>query len=143
METRKQAHVVYRCEYHLVLATRYRRKIFVKGVKSFLKLKLIEFRKYYPDVEYMETNIQPDHVRMVIRIPPKYSVGSIVQLIKTNTAKSLREQFEFLKYVFYGRGGIWSVGYFVSTVGLDESKILAYVKYQEREDFGQAKLDLK
>ena len=143
METRKQAHAIYRCEYHIVLASRYRRKIFVRGVASFLKLKLLELRKYYPDVEYMQTNIQPDHVHLVMRIPPKYSVALIIQLIKTNTAKSMREQFEFLKYVFYGRGGIWSVGYFVSTVGLDEDKILAYVKYQSREDYGQAKLDLK
>ena len=143
METRKQAHVVYRCEYHIVLTTRYRRKIFVKGVKSWLKIKLLELRKFYPDIEYMEINIQPEHVHLVMCIPPKYSVGSVIRIIKTNTAKTMRERFDFLRYVFYGHGGIWSVGYFASTIGLDEDKIMAYVRYQEREDFGQAKLELR
>jgi len=143
MEVRRQAHAFYRCQYHIVITTRYRRKIFKLGVKAYLKLKLLEIKKYYPDIEYTETSIQPDHVHLVMIIPPKYSISMIVQTIKQNTAKSLREKFEFMKYVFYGRGGIWSIGYFVSTIGLDEKTVQDYVRRQEREDLGQAKLELK
>ena len=70
------------------------------------------------------------------------SIAKIVQVMKANTGKALKEKFEFLKERYYGRGGIWSVGYFVSTVGLDEKMILRYVRYQEKEDLGQAKLAL-
>ena len=140
MQTRRQAHAVYRCEYHIVITTRYRRKIFKKGVKQYLERKLVEVRKYYPDIEFIVYNIQVDHVHLVLSFPPKYSPGKIVQIIKANTGKALRDRFSFLQYVFFGRGGIWSVGYFVSTVGLDEDMIEKYVRYQQREDLGQAKL---
>ena len=102
--------------------------------------KLDEVRKYYPEIEYIERNIQPDHVHIVINFPPKYSIAQVVQIIKQNTGKALRDKFEFIRERYYGRGGIWSVGYFVSTVGLDEETIRRYVKYQEKEDLGQAKL---
>lgn len=143
MEVRRQAHAFYRCQYHIVITTRYRRKIFKGGVKPYLKLKLLEIKKYYPDVQFVETSIQPDYVHLVMIIPPKYSISNIIQAIKQNTAKSLREKFEFMKYVFYGRGGIWSIGYFVSTVGLNEQMVQDYVKRQEQEDLGRAKLALK
>jgi putative transposase len=74
--------------------------------------------------------------------PPKYSISKVVQIIKQNTGKALWEKFEFIRERYYGRGGIWSAGYFVSTVGLDEQTIMRYVKYQEKEDLGQAKLAL-
>ena len=143
MEVRRQAHAFYRCQYHIVITTRYRKKIFKGGVKSYLKLKLLEIRKHYPDIIYIETSIQPDHVHLVMTIPPKYAISTVVQLIKQNTAKALREKFEFTKRVFFGRGGIWSVGYFVSTIGLDEQTVQNYVKRQEREDLGRATLEFR
>jgi putative transposase len=78
----------------------------------------------------------------VVSFPPKYSIAQVVQIIKQNTGKDLKDNFEFLKKSYYGRGGIWSSGYFVSTVGLDEETIRRYVRYQEQEDLGQAKLEL-
>jgi len=143
MEVKRQSHAFYRCEYHIVITTRYRRKVLRGGVRQYLKIKLVEIRKYYPDIQYVEIGIQPDHIHLVIVIPPKYSISTIIQIIKQNTAKALRDKFDFMKYVFYGRGGIWSIGYFVSTVGLNEETVQAYVKRQGREDLGQAKLELK
>jgi len=140
MQTKRQAHAVYRCQYHIVITTRYRRKVLVRGVKVYLEKKLVAVRRYYPDIEFIAYNIQVDHVHMILEFPPKYSPGKIVQIIKANTAKALRDRFSFLSYVYYGRGGIWSVGYFVSTVGLDEETIEKYVRYQQQEDVGQAKL---
>ena len=107
-----------------------------------METKLDEIRKYYPEIEYIERNINSDHVHLVLNFPPKFSVSSIVRILKSNTGKALKEKFKFLQERYYGRGGIWSVGYFVSTVGLDEKMIRNYVKYQEAEDLGQAKLAL-
>ncbi len=142
METRRQAHAVYRCQYHIIWIPRYRYKVLVNGVDKYLKIKLDEVRKYYPEFEYGEWNIQPDHVHMIISFPPKYSVAEVVGILKQNTGKALKDKFEFLKEVYHGRGGIWSVGYFVATIGLDEKMIENYVRYQEKEDLGQAKLAL-
>ena len=119
---------------------RYRYKVLTEGVKQYLEIKLDEIRRYYPEFEYIERNVQPDHVHLVISFPPKYSIAQVVQIIKQNTGRDLREKFDFLKQRYYKRGGIWSVGYFASTVGLDEQMIRNYVKYQEKEDLGQAKL---
>ncbi len=142
MELRRQAHTVYRCQYHIVWIPRFRYKILTKGVDKYLEIKLDEIRKYYPEFEYVERNVQTDHVHLVISFPPKYSISQVVTIIKSNTGKALKEKFDFLKKLYYGREGIWSVGYFVSTVGLDEQMIRNYVKYQEKEDLGQAKLEI-
>ena len=127
--------------YHIVWIPRYRYKVLVKGVDEYLGVKLEEVRKRYPEIEYAERNIQPDHVHVVVSFPPKFSIAQVVQIIKQNTGKALKEKFEFLRKRYYGRGGIWSAGYFVSTVGLDEETIRRYVRYQEQEDLGQAKLE--
>ena len=126
--------------YHIVWILRYRYNVLVDGVDEYLKIKMDEVRKLYPEIEYLERNIQSDHVHIVIRFPPKYSIAKVVQIIKQNTGRALYEKFEFIRKRYWGRGGIWSVGYFVSTLGLDEKTMLEYVKYQEREDLGQAKL---
>lgn len=128
--------------YHIVWIHRYRYKVLVDGVDEYLKIKMDEVRKTYPEIEYLERNIQSGHVHIVISFPPKYSIAKVVQIIKQNTGRALYEKFEFIRKRYWDRGGIWSVGYFVSTVGLDEKTILEYVKYQEREDLGQAKLAL-
>jgi len=108
-------------------------------VKEYLMIKLDEVRKHYPEIEFVERNIQPDHVHIVLSFPPKYSVAKVVQVMKANTGKALREKFDFLRERYWRSGGIWSVGYFASTVGLDERTIRDYVKYQEDEDLGQTK----
>ena len=84
----------------------------------------------------MQRNIQPDHVHLVLSFPPKYSIAKVVQIIKSNTGKAMWENFDFLRKRYYGREGILSAGYFVSTVGLDEKLIEKYVRYQEKEDLG-------
>jgi putative transposase len=112
----------------------------VNGVDEYLKIKLDEIRKYHPEIEYIERNVQPDHVHVVVSFPPKYSIASVVQLMKQNTGRALREKYKFVRERYWGGGGMWSVGYFASTVGLDEETIRRYVRYQEKEDLGQAKL---
>jgi putative transposase len=78
---------------------------------------------------------------MVLSFPPKYSIATVVGVIKQNTGRAMKEKFDFLKHLYSRSLGIWSVGYYVSTMGLDEAIIRKYVRYQEKEDAGQAKLE--
>ena len=133
---RKDQHCVYLCDYHLVLSTKYRRKIFNPGLFTYLERKLLEVTAHYPKLYIKTVNHDQDHIHLLISIPPQMTVGSVVRLIKTNTAKGLKEQFPFLKEVYWGTDSIWSAGYFVSTVGINESIIRKYIEHQGREDVG-------
>jgi len=125
--------------YHIVWIPRYRYEILVDGVDKYLLIKLDEIRKVYPEIEFIERNVQRDHVRVVVSFPPKYSIAQVVKVMKSNTGKALKEKFPYLRQRYWGSGGIWSVGYYASTVGLDEQMIKRYVAYQEKEDRGQTK----
>ncbi|MBI2337696.1 IS200/IS605 family transposase [Candidatus Daviesbacteria bacterium] len=142
MEYSKQAHSVYFCKYHTVLVTKYRRQVFNKGVFAYFMIKLKEINKYYPEILFESVNHDIDHVHFLVSIPPKMSVGSVVRIIKANTSKGMKQKFDFLKELYWGTDGIWSDGYFVSTVGLNEETIRAYVENQGKEDTGQAMLAL-
>ena len=142
MKLRKQSHCVYKCEYHLILATKYRRKIFNDGVFAYMREKINEVRDHYPEIEVLEIGHDKDHVHMQVSIPPKMSVGKVVGIMKANTSRRLKEKFPFLKDVYWGTDGVWSDGYFVSTVGINEQIIQKYIAYQGREDSGQAQLVL-
>ena len=113
----------------------------VTGVKSYLKIKLQEIRKYYPDWEYIEIGIKKDHIHLYMVIPPKYAVSKVVETIKKNTSRSLSRKSTFLKKVYCYKQGIWGKGHFVSTVGINEEVIRRYVQSQEEEEIGQAKLE--
>ena len=136
-EYRRTSHSVYLCDYHLVLATKYRRKIFNEGLFEYVRRKLLEICKHYPQLFIKEVNHDKDHVHFLISIPPQMSVGSVVRLVKTNTSRKLKTQFPFLKEVYWGTDGIWSDGYFVSTVGVDKKIIENYIRLQGAEDEGQ------
>ena len=79
---------------------------------------------------------------MVIVIPPRIAVADVVQFIKSQSAKKLKAKFPFLRETYAGKEGIWSRGYCVSCIGLNEKEILASVEYQEKEDKGQLQLTL-
>lgn len=142
MKYRKQAHCVYYCQYHLVLVTKYRRKIFNAGIQAYMSDRLREIRQYYPELEFVEIQHDKDHLHLLVVIPPKMAVGKAVGVIKANTSKRLKEKFAFLRKVYWGTDGIWSDGYFVSTVGVDEAVIQRYIEHQGQEDAGQAQLEL-
>ena len=95
-----------------------------------------------PGCEMVEYNMKVDHIHTVMVIPPKYSVSDIVGRIKGITASKLRERFKWLKKVYWEDNTVWSPGFFVSTVGIDEDKIRHYVRWQQSQDSGQAKLEL-
>ena len=141
MRFRKSAHAIYKTEYHLVWIPRYRRKIFVKRVKEYTEKILSNIPELYPDIEVIKLSVQDDHVHMVVVIPPGIAVDSAIQYLKTQSAKKLKVKFPFMQKI-YSKGGIWSRGYCVSSIGLNEKEILAYVEHQEKQDKGQLQLTL-
>jgi len=142
MKLYKSNHSVYKTQYHIVWPTRFRRKFINKGVGAYLKIKLKEINKYYPDWIYVEIGIDTDHIHLHMIIPPKYAISKVVETIKTNTSRHLRSKFQFLSRVYWDNQGIWSKGYFVSTVGINEEIIKEYIRKQGEEDAGQAQLEL-
>jgi len=142
MKYKKLSHCVYSCDYHMILVTKYRRKIFNNGIFAYMKKKMLEVREKYPQIEYKEMNHDEDHIHLLISIPPTISVGKVVGIIKSNTARELKQKFPFLKEVYWGTESIWSGGYFVSTVGVNEKIVKNYIEKQGAEDSGQATLEL-
>lgn len=137
MEYYKQGHCIYYARYHIVISTKYRRKIFQSGIKEYLIKLLKSIPRYYPEIRFIEINGEVDHLHLLISIPPKMSVSSVVNIVKSNTAREMRKKFSFLDKVYWGNRGIWSTGYFVSTIGVNEKIIQKYIERQGQEDIGQ------
>ena len=142
MENRLSGHTVYRTEYHVVWIPKYRRKILNAGVKKYLEKLWPKILNGMPGVEMVEENIQGDHIHMIMIIPPKYSVSDVIGQLKGQSSSRLRKKFQWLERVYWKENIVWSPGYFVSTVGLNEEQIIKYVKWQESQDSGQAELVL-
>jgi len=139
MEIRYSAHGAYNHQYHVVWIPKYRKRVLKGEIKEYLKEGLKEIETYLPEVEIKEFNIQVEHVHMIVVIPPKYSVSSIVGKIKANTSREIRQRFD-LKEVYWGNV-FWSKGFFSSTVGIDEEVIKRYVEFQEKVDKEQLQLE--
>ncbi|MBI5358648.1 IS200/IS605 family transposase [Candidatus Amesbacteria bacterium] len=75
-------------------------------------------------------------------IPPTMGVGKAIEIIKQNTSRELKQKFPFIKQTYWGTDAVWSEGYFVSSVGVDETVIQKYIEQQGKKDAGQAKLEL-
>ena len=122
------SHCVYHCDYHVVISTKYRKKLFNEGIFEYFKIRLAEISEHYPQIYIKEVNHDQDHLHLLISIPPTMSVGKVVGLIKQNTARELKQKFAFLKQVYWGTDSVWSEGYFVSTVGINERIIQKYIE---------------
>ena len=141
MDYKKQGHCVYYTRYHLIIATKYRRKILKDGFGEYLKSMIVGISKQAPEIEVIEVNTDSDHVHILLSIPPKMSISDVVKMVKAKTGLRMRKKFSFLDKVYWGQSGIWSRGYFVSTVGISESTVRKYIEMQGKEDSGQALLD--
>jgi len=142
MELIHLAHCVYQCDYHIVLVTKYRKKVFNDGIFAYFNKKLAEVKEHYPLIRFKVVNHDKDHIHLLMSIPPTITVGTAVGIVKQNTARELKRKFPFLKKVYWGTDAIWSEGYFVSTVGADEAVIQAYIEEQGKKDAGQTKFEL-
>jgi len=92
--------------------------------------------------EIVKWNTQVDHIHVIMVIPPKYAASDVIGRLKGMTASRLRKKFAWLAKVYWKENVVWSTGYFVSTIGVGGHQVMEYVQWQERQDSGQAKLDL-
>ena len=143
MDLRKQGHCAYQCDYHLVIVSKYRRKIFNDGAfRYFEEIMKGVIYDGIPEVILKECNHDIDHIHILLSIPPKIKVCDVVRRIKSTTGQLMKKKFEYMSKAYWGVDGIWSDGYFVSAVGINEHVIRKYIEKQGQEDRGQAKLEL-
>ena len=139
---RRMSHFVFLCDYHLVWPTKYRRKIFNDGIQGYLQEFLKSWPEHHPEIIIKTINTDKDHIHLLVSIPSTKSVGMVVRTLKSVTAVALKNEFPYLKKVYWGTDSIWSAGYFVSTVGINEEIIRRYIENQGLDDAGQANLKL-
>ena len=141
MRLHKAAQTVYRTQAHLVWVPRSRRTVLVPGVQRARHVKLLEVCNWRPEWEFMAIGMEVDPVHLHRGIPPQYAVSQAVETLKANTSRALTAQCALLHTVYWDGDGMWSTGYCVSTVGIDEAIIRRYVEMQGQEDTGQAQLE--
>ncbi|OGM01633.1 hypothetical protein A2480_00285 [Candidatus Uhrbacteria bacterium RIFOXYC2_FULL_47_19] len=140
MEYRKQAHCTYHTRFHLVFVTRYRRKLFRNNLRAYVQSVLKNVTRKHPEIDILEMNTDEDHIHVLAVIPPRMAVADAVRLLKTNNSRALKARFPFISNMYeHTDVGLWSDGYFVSTVGCDETTIRRYIEAQGQEDKGQTK----
>jgi len=125
-----------------VIVTKYRKEVFDEGIFAYFEKKLAEVTEHYPLVRIEAVNHDKDHIHLLVSIPPTVSVGKVIGIIKQNMSRELKQKFPFLKQVYWGTEAVWSEGYFVSTVGVNEAMIHAYIEAQGKKDAGQTKFEL-
>ena len=130
---RRLSHSLYECKYHVIFCPKYRYRILKDGVGEYVGQQIYQLCKQKEGVEIIEMNIQPDHIHLVLWIPPKYSVSEFMGYLKGKLAIRLFQQYESLGRRFWGRH-LWARGYCVSSIGLDEEKIRKYVQWQEKQE---------
>ena len=135
------AHTKWMCKYHIIFTPKFRRKVIYNQYKQSIKEIIIALCKY-KGVEIIEGHLMPDHIHILVSIPPKISVASFMGYLKGKSALMIFERHANLKYKF-GNRHFWSEGYYVSTVGLNEATIRKYIRDQEKQDQIKDKLSLK
>lgn len=140
-EIRSTAHSKYRCEYHIVFAPKYRRQIIYGQIKKDIGeilRKLCEQK----DVEIIEAEACPDHIHMLVSIPPHLSIAQFMGYLKGKSSLMIFDRHANLKYK-YGQRSFWCRGYFVDTVGKNETAIRNYIRNQLEEDYAKDQITLK
>ena len=138
----KRAHSVYSLPYHVLWVSNYRRRILKPGVCTYLQKVLPKLLRSMPGVTIDAIGFDQDHLHMVMVIPPKYSISSVMGKLKSRSASEMRKSFPWLAKVYWKENLVWSPGYFVSSVGIDENMIKQYVELQGQRDSGQLLLEL-
>ena len=126
------SHTKWNCKYHIVFAPKYRRLVFYKNKKIFIGKILRELCEW-KGVNIVEAETCPDHIHMLVEIPPKFSVSSFMGYLKGKSSTMLYEQFGELKYKYRNRE-FWCRGYYVDTVGKNTARIAEYIQNQLKED---------
>jgi len=139
---KKLSHTIYECKYHVVFCPKYRYRVLRGEISEYCKQQIYNLCVQKDLLEILELTVQEDHVHLVISIPPKYSVSSVMGYLKGKLALRLFHHYERLGKRYWGRH-LWSRGYCVSTIGLNEDQIRKYVKWQEKKDKDSDQQDLE
>ncbi len=140
-EIRTTAHSRYRCQYHIVFAPKYRRKVIYKELRADIGQILRKLCKER-GVELIEAEACPDHIHMLVSIPPYLSVAQFMGFLKSKSALMIFYRHASLKYK-YGNRHFWARGYFVDTVGKNEKIIKEYIRNQLEDDYMSDQISLK
>ena len=139
-ETHTLSHTTWNCKYHVVFAPKYRRKVFYGEKRQEIGAILRTLCKW-KGVNILEAEVCPDHVHMLIEIPPKYSVSQFMGYLKGKSSLMIYEKWGNIKYKYRNRE-FWCRGYYVDTVGKNTKKIKEYVSHQLEEDKAADQLTL-
>ena len=132
-EIKKLEHSSYRCQYHIVFAPKYRRKVIYGELKADIG-KILRKLCNEKKVEIIEAEACSDHIHMLVSIPPYLSISQFMGYIKSKSALMIFDRHANLKYK-YGNRHFWETGYFVDTVGKNEKIIKEYIRNQLQEDY--------
>ena len=137
MRVRSLNHSAYQLQYHIVWGTKYRRKYIIPAVKNEFLKSIYDTVKKYPTLHIFSANTDRDHIHIQLEAPPSVTIASVVQKLKANSSFYLRKRFKFIREMYLDKEGIWSVGYFVSSIGLNESQIRRYIEWQGKREVPQ------
>lgn len=131
-DTNTLSHTTWNCKYHIVFAPKYRRKVFYDQKREEIGSILRELCKW-KGVAIREAEVCPDHIHMLIELPPKYSVSSFMGFLKGKSSLMIYERWGNARFKYRNRQ-FWCRGYYVDTVGKNTKKIEEYIKHQLDED---------
>ena len=139
--TNSLARTKWLCKYHIVIVPKYRRKVIYYEYRKDLQ-EIIRTLCRYKQVEIIGGHMMPDHVHLLLSIPPRISVSSFMGYLKGKSALMMFDRHANLKYKF-GNRHFWAEGYYVTTVGLNEATIKKYIQDQEKADIALDKLSVR
>ena len=140
-DTHSLSHTKWNCKYHIVFAPKYRRKEFYGG-KGLEIGQILRELCSWKEVNIIEAEVCPDHVHMLVEIPPKLAISSFMGFLKGKSSIMIYEKWGNLKYKYRGRQ-FWCRGYYVDTAGKNTKKIQEYICNQLKEDFTKDQISLK
>lgn len=141
MDKDSLSHTKWECKYHIVFAPKYRRQVIYGKLKADIG-KILRELCIRKGIEIIEAECCPDHIHMLVKIPPKYSVSEIMGYLKGKSSLIIFDRHANLKYK-YGNRHFWCRGYYVDTVGKNANKVKEYIKNQLQEDSVSDQLTLK
>ena len=141
MDKNSLSHTKWRSKYHIVFAPKYRRQVIYRQLRKDIGSILQELcsRKR---INIIEAELCPDHIHMLVEIPPKYSISQIMGYLKGKSSLIIFDRHANLKYK-YGNRHFWCRGYYVDTVGRNEKKIKEYIQNQLKEDYYAEQISIK
>ena len=135
------AHTTWNCKYHLVFAPKYRRREIYGKLRADIG-KILRILCERKGIEIIEAECCPDHVHMLVKIPPKYSIAQIMGYLKGKSSLMIFDRHANMKYK-YGNRHFWCRGYYVDTVGKNAKKIEEYIRTQLQDDIAEDQISIK